>query len=105
MILSQVNGIYDPLGLAGPITVKAKIMMRKLWTENSNLDWDEPIPTSSQDEWLQFFQSLLEMENISFNRCLKPATAEGLPILVIFSDASKDAFVACMCICKVEDRW
>lgn len=70
-------------------------MMRKLWTENSNLDWDEPIPTSSQDEWLQLFQSLFEMENISFNRCLKPATAEGLPILVIFSDASKDAYGAC----------
>ena len=31
MILSQINSSYDPLGLAGPFTVRAKIMMRKLW--------------------------------------------------------------------------
>lgn len=27
-ILSQINSVYDPLGLAGPFTVQAKIMMR-----------------------------------------------------------------------------
>ena len=32
---------------------------------------------------------------LSFNRSLKPATAEGLPVLVVFSDASKDAYGAC----------
>ena len=35
MILSQVNSIYDPLGLAGPYTVRAKILMRKLWTHET----------------------------------------------------------------------
>ena len=30
-ILSQVNSIYDPLGFAGPFTVRAKILMRELW--------------------------------------------------------------------------
>ena len=30
IILSQVNSIYDPLGLTGPFTVRAKILMRKL---------------------------------------------------------------------------
>ena len=44
MILSQVNSIYDPLGLAGPYTVRAKILMRKLWTYETELDWDDPIP-------------------------------------------------------------
>ena len=29
-ILSQVNGIYDPLGLLAPFTVTAKILMRKV---------------------------------------------------------------------------
>lgn len=31
MISSQVNSMYDPLGLAGPFTVLAKILMRHLW--------------------------------------------------------------------------
>ena len=38
MILSQVNSIYDPLGLAGPYIVRAKILMRKLRTYKTKLD-------------------------------------------------------------------
>ena len=30
MILSQVNGIFDPLGLISPYVIKAKIYLRKL---------------------------------------------------------------------------
>ena len=32
-ILSQVNSIYDPLGLAGPFTIRAKILLRELWVK------------------------------------------------------------------------
>ena len=44
IILSQVNSIYDPLGLAGPFTIRAKILMRELWGIESNLGWDDAIP-------------------------------------------------------------
>ena len=37
-ILSQVNGIYDPLGLISPFTVKAKIMLCKLWAQDRKFD-------------------------------------------------------------------
>ena len=30
MILSQINGVFDHMGLASPFTVKAKILMRRL---------------------------------------------------------------------------
>ena len=29
-VLSQVRGVYDPLGLISPFTVRAKMMLRKL---------------------------------------------------------------------------
>ena len=61
MILSQVNSIYDPLGLAGPYTVRAKILMRKLWTKETKLDWDDPIPEENRREWVIFFNDLPEM--------------------------------------------
>ena len=32
-VLGFVNGICDPLGLVAPVTIKAKLMMRVLWTE------------------------------------------------------------------------
>ena len=33
-ILTQVNGIFDPLGLLSPFIVKAKILLRKLWGQD-----------------------------------------------------------------------
>ena len=45
MILSQKNGVYDPMGLIAPFTVRVKILMRKLWQEPKQIRWDDPIPT------------------------------------------------------------
>ena len=44
IILSQVNSIYDSLGLPGPFTVGAKILLRQLWGMEEKLNWDDPIP-------------------------------------------------------------
>tara|TARA_B110001454_G_scaffold196478_1_gene199376 strand:- start:542 stop:6220 length:5679 start_codon:yes stop_codon:yes gene_type:complete len=94
MILSQVNGIFDPLGLLSPFVVKAKIMLRKLTTEE-NAGWDDPITEQQRSNWCNFFQEMFDCESIEFNRSTKPENAIGLPVLVIFSDASKEAFGAC----------
>ena len=96
MILSQVNGIYDPLGLATPYVVKAKLMMRRLWTgEEKSLGWDDPIPEELRCQWGQFFKELFAMEDISFERCIKPKDAVGKPNLVLFSDGSEGAYGTC----------
>ena len=39
IILSQINGIYDPLGLAKPFMMKAKLLRRQLLSlDRRNLD-------------------------------------------------------------------
>ncbi|XP_057308277.1 uncharacterized protein LOC130646153 [Hydractinia symbiolongicarpus] len=93
-ILSVVNGIYDPLGLLSPYTVQAKIMMRKLWTKDRQISWDDPLPENLADEWREFFQVLPELQRISYPRAIKPEKAVGEPALVIFSDASGTAYGA-----------
>ena len=41
MILSQINGLFDPIGLASPFAIKAKILMRRLWIGKlKELGWD-----------------------------------------------------------------
>ena len=90
-ILSQINRIYDPLGLAIPYTVRAKILMRKLWSGNSKLDWDDPLPNDFVTDWNTFFEELPKMELETFNRCIKPLNAIGDPILITFSDCSQKA--------------
>ena len=95
-ILSQVKSIYDPLGLAGPFTVRAKILMRELWGIENKLGWDDAIAERYKQYCRQFFQDMLEMNHIKFKRCVKPKDAANeQPMLIIFSDGSSNAFGAC----------
>ena len=61
-------------------------MMRQLWASEIKLDWDDPVPEACREDWVKFFSDLFDMNNIKFERCLKPANAIGDPTLVIFSD-------------------
>ena len=58
MVLSQVNGIYDPMGLVAPFTVRAKSMLRKLWGQDEKLDWDDAMPERLRREWVTFFEEV-----------------------------------------------
>ena len=95
MILSQVNGIYDRMGLAGPITVKATILTRTLWAREPRLGWDDPIPDQLRHEWVEVFREPFELEQTTFTRSLKHEDAVGNPSLIVFSDGSTEAFGAC----------
>ena len=95
MILSKVNSMYDPLGLAGPFTVRAKILMRHLWANSEKLDWDDPIPEDNKQQWSASFNELPEMNEVKFERCLKPSDAVCNSVLIIFCDASEDAYLSC----------
>ena len=74
--------------------------MRKLWTCETKLDWDDPIPEEYGREWMTFFSDLPQMERITVKRCLKPHREIGDPILIVFSDESNNAYGACAYI-----RW
>ena len=91
MVLSQVNGIYGPMGLVAPFMVRAKIMLRKLWGRDEKLDWDDAMP---EREWVTFFEELFKYKEVEFPRCIKPSNAIGDPTLAIFSDGSGDAYGA-----------
>ena len=93
-MLSQVNGVYDPMGLVSPFTVRAKKVLRKLWGHENKLDWDDPIPEHIKREWITFFEELFELEKVSIPRCIKPTMSVEAPELVLFSDASKEAYGA-----------
>ena len=88
IILSQCNSIYDPLGLSGPFTVRAKIRMCQIWARDIKMNWDNPIPEANKQDWIMFFKELHEMDNVKFKRCMKPCDTVGDSILIIFCDGS-----------------
>ena len=91
--LSKINSIYDPLGLITPFTIKAKIILKGLW--KVGFGWDEDIGGPEREKLIQFLVSMFKLEDVDFNRCLKPGNAIGNTVLVTFSDASNGAFGAC----------
>ena len=94
IVLSQINSIYDPIGLLSPFTVRAKILMRKLWACEIKLSWDDQVPEENRKEWETFFSEIFEVESLKFPRSIKPINPKGKPSLIIFSDASTNAYGA-----------
>ena len=89
--LSTICKFYDPVGLLTPVTVTAKIILRKIWAFSPKVGWDDPLPTELQKEWSSFRESLLHVRSLKFSRSFRPKDAQS-PVLILFSDGSKIAY-------------
>jgi hypothetical protein len=97
-ILSHIARIYDHIGMAAAFLIRAKIEMQRLWLEG--LDWDDELPPTSQVSWPNFFKEMNELNHVMFERSLTPDDVIGVPSLIIFADASREAFDT-WCICQM----
>ena len=92
-ILSRIARIYDPIGFAAAFLIRAKIGMQQLW--ENGYEWDQELPSEVCQKWIDLFRELEQLNELTFPRCLTPESSLGLPMLCIFSDASRKAFGAC----------
>ena len=91
---------FDPVGLVTPFTIKGKILVRDLWA--LKVDWDTQLSQFEHTRWTQFFTEMLSLPSLRFQRSVKPNdAADKPPILVTFSDGSKEAF-GCCCYARWE---
>ncbi|XP_068229104.1 uncharacterized protein [Palaemon carinicauda] len=96
-VLSQFAKLYDPLGLLTPFTLKTKLLMRFIIVEineGHSRGWDDPISDTLYSEAKNLFREMFEIENICFNRCVRPADVIKDPELIIFCDSSIKAYGA-----------
>ncbi|XP_076660445.1 uncharacterized protein LOC143363797 [Halictus rubicundus] len=92
-ILSKIATLFDPLGLLGPVIVRAKLIMQTLW--KLQLDWDESLPTDLHTEWVTFWEELHELQNLQIRRHVMQADCTEIQ-LHGFCDASERAYGACL---------
>ena len=111
-VLSVVNSIYDPLGLAVPVLLEGKLLLQQLVllgkknNKEKALGWDDPLPDTLLSQWQRWRNSLPHLENVSVPRCYHPP---GFGTIVrreihAFSDASKDAIGASIYLRLFNDR-
>ena len=65
------NSLYDPLGLAAPVIIKGKHLLRPLSAEfsASHSDaWNYPLPAEREEEWKKWCHSLRALEDIKVSR-------------------------------------
>ena len=101
-ILSTVNGLYDPLGFAAPVTMQGKALVREL--SALQCDWDAPLPLDKQSLWKTWTDSLIDLEQLHISRPyvqVSPSLIQKKEIH-IFSDASTTA-IAAVAYLKVVD--
>ncbi|XP_018364357.1 PREDICTED: uncharacterized protein LOC108762053 [Trachymyrmex cornetzi] len=97
----MITQIFDPLGLIGPVIIKAKIILQVLWQQK--LDWDTPVPETIRIVWTSYCQQLPAIRYLEIPRHAivhKPTDIQ----LHGFSDASQVTYGACIYIRSVNDE-
>lgn len=93
IMLSQIDKLYDPLGLIAPVITHAKIKMQELWKTGTS--WDDPVPPNILGSYEEYQRQLRLINEWSLERSVR---MEGLDRFQLhgFADASEKAFGACI---------
>ena len=84
--------LWDPIGLVSPVTIKFRIDLQALWS--SGCSWDDILPESIQQTWLENVRSINDLLSFQFDRKLKPNNAVGMPQIHGFSNGGEQAYGA-----------
>ena len=89
----QLARIYDPLGLATPITAMIKLNLAEVVALKT--DWDDKLPEQLLPKWVDNLIMIQRLRKVSFPRSIMPDCPMSTRIQLIISvDASKDVAVA-----------
>ena len=92
-ILSETARLFDPLGLLGPVIIRAKLLIQSMWAQKTS--WDTPLDDTTQKTWLALQNELELLDKLKIPRRISNDNTRSLQIHG-FADASEKAFGACL---------
>lgn len=102
-MLSIISSVYDPLGLANPVIVKARALFQA--TCKRKLDWNDKLPSDLVKPWSIWLENISKLENFKVPRCLYGCLKGDIQYqLHIFCDGSLVAFGAVAYIRACNER-
>ena len=92
-ILKVVAGLYDPLGVIGPVVVSVRLLFQELCA--NKVDWDDELKDEERKRWIGWLDDLRTAKEVSVPRCVyhmyqRPVNCS----LHGFADASIKAYCA-----------
>jgi transposase InsO family protein len=91
-VLSCVSAVFDPLGLVAPFTVRARLLLKRIW-QTQGQSWDEPIDSESQAWFKQWIEDLHTVHKFTIPRQYFENKVNEQQ-LHVFADASLEAMCA-----------
>ena len=99
-ILSATNSVFDPLGLAAPYVINAKLIIQELWRRQ--VKWDDELPNDILKKWRSWKEGLKTSRAITIPRWYGFHRDECQNVqLHVFCDASEIAYGAVAYFCTV----
>ncbi|XP_048514357.1 uncharacterized protein LOC125501757 [Athalia rosae] len=95
-ILSAISKLLDPLGVIGPIIVRAKLIMQASWSHD--VAWDADLPQELLNEWNDYVDDIQNVGTIQVPRRVIQHEESSRLSLHGFCDASERAYGACLYI-------
>ena len=93
VLAGVVARVFDPLGLATPITANLKLCLHDLCMRK--LDWDDAVPMELLDVWKENMMAIQDLKEVLFNRAVIPQDAASPHVnLIVAVDASQNIGVA-----------
>ncbi|RXN35876.1 gag-pol fusion poly [Labeo rohita] len=99
-LLSQVSGVYDPVGLVTPTKQKGAILVRKAFQEAKKRGvpvsetWDAALSDELREEAIRLFEEYVQLGQIKFTRAITPPNSNDEAWAITFSDGSENAYGA-----------
>ena len=92
-ILSSIFSLYDPFGIAIPVTILGRCIFQEAC--NKKLSWDENLPEELKTKWIGWWNDVPLLNSYEIERCyLGQLTNFENGQLHIFADGSEKAFAA-----------
>ncbi|KAK6761063.1 hypothetical protein RB195_022217 [Necator americanus] len=87
-IVSQINSIYDPVGLASPLIIKLKSLMREIY--DTGIEWKQYVPQALCIKWnsviqeiknacIRMYQDIVSLSPEEAYKCLREGNSGPKP--------------------------
>lgn len=106
-LLSQVAGLYDPLGLVALAKQKGTILVRRAFQEvhakfcSAKNTWDAALLDKLGEDAIKLLEEYAELSKVRFTRSLTPPDPKSKHCGITFSDGSEHAYGAVLYFVRV----
>ena len=103
-VVRAVARLFDPLGIAAPYTLQAKLLVQTLWAKGYG--WDEELTDRELRSWMDWVSELGHVKTLILPRCLRRSLEIGDQCheMHMFCDASESAFGAVAYLKSVNEK-